>query len=152
MKGQEFVLAAQISIMKEQNTKLSMQQKEYKEDTDKRQYDLDKELKETQKARMDIEADLRKIEMELDRSLKDNYDHKMFQEGDRKTEEELLKRHDLEVKLVEDLLKQKMAERDKVLADVAKIADDFKKWKDLQDNIAEQSKLREDTEAAKVRI
>ena len=45
VKGQEFVLAAQISIMKEQNTKLSMQQKEYKEETDKRQFDLDKDLK-----------------------------------------------------------------------------------------------------------
>lgn len=152
MKGQEFVLAAQISIMKEQNTKLSMQQKEYKEETDKRQYDLDKDLKETQKARIDIEADLRKIEAELDKALKDNYDHKMFQEGDQKSEAELQQRHDLEVKLLVDLLKKKKADRDEVLAKVAKIADDFKKWKDLQDNLAEQNKLREDTEAAKVRI
>ena len=56
------------------------------------------------------------------------------------------------MKLLKELLAKKKAERDDVLAKVAKIADDFLKWKDLQDNIAEQNKLREDTEAAKVRI
>ena len=131
VKGQEFVLAAQISIMKEQNQKLSAQQKEYKDETDKRSFDLDKDLKETQKARMDIEADLRRIENELGQGLKDNYDHKMFQEGDAKSEEELQLRHDLEVKLLKDLLAKKKAERDDVLVKVAKIADDFLKWKDL---------------------
>jgi len=76
----------------------------------------------------------------------------MFQEGDKKSEEELKLRHDLEVKLLGDLLAKKKIELDKVNADVAKIADDFLKWKDLQDNIAEQNKLRDDTEAAKVKI
>jgi hypothetical protein len=56
------------------------------------------------------------------------------------------------VKLLGDLLAKKKIELDKVNADVAKIADDFLKWKDLQDNIAEQNKLRDDTEAAKVKI
>lgn len=55
----------------------------------------------------------------------------MFQEGDEKSETELKLRHDLEVKLLTDLLTKKKAEKDKVNADVAKIADDFLKWKDL---------------------
>ena len=80
---------------------------------------------------MDIEADLRRIENELEKGLKDNYDHKMFQEGDQKTEEELKLRHDLEVKLLTELLDKKKAERDKVNQEVAKIADDFLKWKEL---------------------
>ena len=138
--------------MKEQNQTLTHEQREYKEDTDKKAYDLDRVLKDTQKARIDIEADLRRIENELDKSLTDHYDHKMFQEGDKKSEEELKLRHDLEVKLLGDLLAKKKIELDKVNADVAKIADDFLKWKDLQDNIAEQNKLRDDTEAAKVKI
>ena len=54
---------------------------------------------------MDIESDLRKIERELDEALKDNYNHYLFQEGDKKTEEELKQRHDLEVKLLTELLK-----------------------------------------------
>ena len=71
----------------------------------------------------------------------------MFQEGDAKTEEELKLRHDLNVKLMTDLLEKKKAELVKVNADVDKISDDFLKWKDLQDNIAEQNRLKEDTEA-----
>ena len=76
----------------------------------------------------------------------------MFQEGDEKSETELKLRHDLEVKLLTDLLTKKKAEKDKVNADVAKIADDFLKWKDLQDNLKEQNDLKENTEAAKVKI
>ena len=45
VKGKEFVLAAQISIMKEQNQTLQLKQKEYKDQNDKQQYDLDKNLK-----------------------------------------------------------------------------------------------------------
>ena len=76
----------------------------------------------------------------------------MFQEGDEKSEAELKLRHDLEVKLLTDLLTKKKAEKDKVNADVAKIADDFLKWKDLQDNLKEQNDLKDNTEAAKVKI
>lgn len=42
----------------------------------------------------------------------------MFQEGDAKTEEELKLRHDLNVKLMTDLLEKKKAELVKVNADV----------------------------------
>jgi len=45
VKGQEFVLKAQIDIMKEQNQTLTLKQKEYKDATDKQQYDLEKNLK-----------------------------------------------------------------------------------------------------------
>jgi len=152
VKGQEFVLTAQIDIMKQQNQKLTHTQKSYKEETDKQAYDLDRVLKDTQKARIDIEADLRRIENELEKSLNDHYDHKMLQDGEKNSEIELLYRHELEVKLLTELLEKKKVELDKVNADVAKIADDFLKWKDLQDNIAEQEKLKEDTEASKVKI
>lgn len=152
VKGQEFVLAAQIDIMKQQNQKLTGEQKGYKEDTDKKVYDLDRVLKDTQKARIDIEADLRRIENELDKALTDHYDHKMLQDGEANSEIELQLRHDLEVKLLKELLERKKVDLEKVNADVAKVADDFLKWKDLQDNIAEQEKLKEDTEAAKVKI
>ena len=89
------------------------------------------ELNATQRARSDLEADLRKLENDLGKALQDNYDHKMFQEGDAKTEEELQKRHDLEVQLLQDLLEKKRAELQKVNGDVDKIAQDFLKWKDL---------------------
>jgi len=138
--------------MKQQNQKLTFVQKSYKEETDKQAYDLDRVLKDTQKARIDIEADLRRIENELEKSLNDHYDHKMLQDGEKNSEVELLFRHELEVKLLTELLDKKKVELEKVNADVAKIADDFLKWKDLQDNIAEQDKLKEDTEAAKVKI
>ena len=38
-----------------------MQQKEYKEETERKEYELKKENETTQKARLDIENDLRKI-------------------------------------------------------------------------------------------
>ena len=78
VKGQEFVLAAQIAIMKEQNQKLTQQQKTYKEESAKAEFKLKNELKEVQGARSDLEADLRKLSNELERSLKEHYDHKMF--------------------------------------------------------------------------
>ena len=131
VKGQEFVLAAQIDIMKQQNQKLTQAQKAYKEETDKQAYDLDRVLKDTQKARIDIEADLRRIENELDKSLNDHYDHKMLQDGEKASEVELLFRHELEVKLLTELLEKKNEELKVVNDNVAKIAEDFLKWKDL---------------------
>ena len=129
-----------------------MQQKEYKEDADKKQFELDKELKEVQKVRMDIEADLRKIERELDEALKDNYNHYLFQEGDKKTEEELKQRHDLEVKLLTELKGKKDEEYKEIKAKDDKLADDFARWKELQDNYKEQRDLKEGTQKAKIKI
>ena len=83
--------------MKEQNQGLTTKQKEYSENTAKKSYDLKKELEKTQQARMDLEAELRKLQNELNKALQEHYEHKMFQEGEKKTEEELKNRHDLEV-------------------------------------------------------
>ena len=86
---------------------------------------------------MDIESDLRKIERELDTALKDNYDHFLFQEGDKKTEEELKLRHDLETSLLTELQAKKTEEFDKIKAKDDKLTQDFLKWKELQDNYTE---------------
>ena len=99
VKGQEFVLAAQIAILKEQNAKLTHQQKEYKENADKKQFDLDKELKDVQKVRLDLENDLRKIEMELGKDLEVNYKHYLDQTEDKLNEEERKVRHDIDMQL-----------------------------------------------------
>jgi len=56
------------------------------------------------------------------------------------------------MKLMKELIEKKKAELKQVSTDCDKIADDFLKWKDLQDNYNDQKKLKEDTESAKVRI
>jgi len=56
------------------------------------------------------------------------------------------------MKLMKELIEKKKAELKQVSTDCDKIADDFMKWKDLQDNYNDQKKLKEDTESAKVRI
>ena len=101
---------------------------------------------------MDIESDLRKIERELDEALKDNYNHYLFQEGDKKTEEELKQRHDLEVKLLTELKGKKDEEYKEIKAKDDKLADDFARWKELQDNYKEQRDLKEGTQKAKIKI
>ena len=87
VKGQEFVLAAQISIMKEQNNILQMQQKTYKEETDKKTYDLEKDLGQTQEYRIALEGDLRKIENDLDKCLDERFKHEMIQQEEKADDE-----------------------------------------------------------------
>ena len=138
VKGKEFVYAAQIDIMKEQNQKFKTFQKSYEELTEKEVYDLGKVVDETSKATRNLEAEVRGIENELKKALDNHYDHKMLQDGEKNSEAELQLRHELEVKLLTELLEKKQVEHEKVNADVAKIAEDLLKWKDLQDSIAEQ--------------
>ena len=101
---------------------------------------------------MDIESDLRKIERELDTASKDNYDHYLFQEGDKKTEEELKERHDLETQLLTALEEKKTEEFNKIKAKDDKLEKDFENWKELQDNYKEQRDLKEGTQKAKIKI
>ena len=86
---------------------------------------------------MDIEADLRKIERELETNLKDNYDHYLFQTGDKLSEEELKLRHDLDMQEQKKLFEKKKEDYKEIKAKDDKVADDFAKWKELQDNYKE---------------
>jgi len=136
-KGEEFTLDAQINIMKMQNQQLTMQKTEYKERSSKQEYDLQKENEKTQKSRMEIEADLRKISAELEKALKEHYEHFMKQEEEKKQEEEYKERYDLEMDELNKLKAKKLELEAKAKGDVDQVEQDFKNWNDFQANLEE---------------
>lgn len=108
--GEQFVLDSQINIMLMQNQKIEDQQRDYNAVISKRHFELDRELKDVSKARLDVENDLRQRDGEHSRESQSNYENKMTIIKDKKFEELANSRHQLEVKLQEELLAAKEKE------------------------------------------
>lgn len=77
----------------------------------KRHFELDKELKDISKQRLDVENDLRALDNEFKREGEDNYESKMTIEKEKEFDALEKKRHDLDVKLMEILITAKELER-----------------------------------------
>jgi len=60
--GEQFVLQAQIKIMREQNQDLSTQHRDYDQQIKKKQFDCEKEGKDQQRVRLELEAEMRNME------------------------------------------------------------------------------------------
>jgi len=65
--GEQFVLDSQINIMLSQNQKIEDQQRDYNSVVSKRHFELDRELKDVSKQRLDVENDLRGLDSEFGR-------------------------------------------------------------------------------------
>ena len=97
--GEQFVLDSQINIMLTQNQKIEDQQRDYNSVVSKRHFDLDRELKDVSKQRLDVENDLRALDNEFGREAQDNYEYKMTLEKEHQFDSLENVRHLLEVKL-----------------------------------------------------
>lgn len=109
--GEQFVLDSQINIMLAQNQKIEDQQRDYNGVVSKRHFELDKELKDISKQRLDVENELRALDNEYKRESEENYESKMTIEKEKEFDTLEKKRHELDVKLMETLIVAKELER-----------------------------------------
>ena len=150
--GEQFVLDSQINIMLSQNQKIEDQQAEYNAIFKKRHFELDKDLKEVSKQRLDVENELRALDNEYGREAQDNYDNKMTIIKDREFDILDNKRHALEVKLGEELIKLKEVDK-KAFEDARKaVEDQFKANADLQKGLSDEQELKKTIEAAGIKL
>ena len=109
IKGQEFVLNAQIKIIKEQTQKLKSNEQQFAETTRQSHSELSHTNRENSKNQMNLEGDMRQLTDNVVKNEKTHLEHKLHQDKDKAFEEEGQNRHDLEVnlytKLKEDLTK-----------------------------------------------
>jgi hypothetical protein len=150
--GEQFILDSQINIMLSQNQKIEDQQSEYNAIFKKRHFELDKDLKEVSKQRVDVENELRALDNEFGREAQDNYDNKMTIIKDREFDILDNKRHALEVKLGEELIKVKEVDK-KAFEDARKaVEDQFKANADLQKGLSDEEELKKTIEAAGIKL
>ncbi len=97
--GEQFVLDSQINIMLSQNQKVEDQQRDYNGGYMKRHSELDRELKEVSKQRVDTESDVRDHEKEQDREANENYESTMYIIKDNTFDELNKVRHKMEIEL-----------------------------------------------------
>lgn len=152
MKGQEFVLESQIQIMKEQNQNLRNKKNEYASQMKSELQDLDREVTNTRTERRDLESELRTLETNILRSGDEHYDHKMLQDGEEKSEEELKARHDQEVTLLKELIDKKTKEFDSITNECNKITDAFATKEPRKSALETATKLRAQAEEGRVEI
>lgn len=152
VKGQEFVLESQIQIMKEQNQNLRNKKNEYASQMKSELQDLDREVTNTRTERRDLESELRTLETNILRSGDEHYDHKMLQDGEEKSEEELKARHDQEVTLLKELIDKKTKEFDSITNECNKITDAFATKEPRKSALETATKLRAQAEEGRVEI
>lgn len=97
--GEQFVLDSQINIMISQNNKVKEQQFEYQTVYGKRQFELDREMKDLNNQRAIAENDFRVHENEHGRETTQQYDNKMYLIKDKTFDELTSMRHKLEIEL-----------------------------------------------------
>lgn len=150
--GEQFVLDSQINIMLAQNQKIEDQQKDYNQGASKRHFEVDRELKEVSKQRLDSENDLRQQENEFGRESADNYSNKMTIEKDKEFEALDHTRHTLDVKLQGELLEAKKEEKKKFQDDRGQVQAQFEAHVELQKCLAESADLRNTIENAGIKL
>jgi hypothetical protein len=150
--GEQFVLDSQINIMLAQNQKIEDQQKDYNSVISKRHFDLDKELKDVSKQRLDVESDLRGLDSENFRESNDNYDNKMTMDKEKHFEELGEKRHLKEKTLNDALIADKEKERDGLKIKLLEVEAKFLANADLQKSLADGADLRNMIEIALIKL
>ena len=112
IKGQEFVLDAQIKIIKEQTQRLKNEENEFREGKQMLHGDLNRNKSDNGKQNNALDAELRSLHDHGNQAETTHYEHKIHQDKETAFDEEYLNRHDLEVKLVTALKDRKQKELD----------------------------------------
>ena len=105
--GEQFVLNAQIKIMKEQNAVLSQQHRDYDTEIRKKQFEVEKEGKDTQRVRLELEAEMRSMDATQTKAAAEDYQNTMYLMKDAKSDEELKRRHKRDQSLNTQLIAKK---------------------------------------------
>lgn len=150
--GEQFVLDSQINIMLAQNAKLEDQQKDYNGVISKRHFELDRELKDISKQRIDVENDLRGLDNEYNRDAAENYDSKMIQEKEEEFDKLDKERFELDVLLQEDLINLKKQQKLEFEAELEKVHQQFLSNAELQNGIAEEKRLKLQIDEAAIKL
>lgn len=150
--GEQFVLDSQINIMLSQNQKIEDQQRDYNGVISKRHFELDRELKDVSKQRLDVENELRGMDSEYKRESEENYESKMSIVKDKHFEGLDNTRHALEVKLQEELIKAKEIERKEFEDARGMVKAQFQANAEYQKSLAEEADLRNTIENATVAL
>jgi len=125
IKGQEFVLDAQIKIIKEQTQKLKATEAEFTGQMRKEQGEISQINRENTKTQINLESDIRQLSNNADQCEQIHLEHKLHQDREKKFDEEAKYRHDLEVKLATELKEKKVGEKTQLEADHQQITADF---------------------------
>lgn len=150
--GEQFVLDSQINIMLSQNQKIEDQQRDYNGVVSKRHFELDRELKDVSKQRLDVENELRSMDGEYKREGDENYESKMSIVKDKHFEDLDNTRHVLDVKLQEALIKAKEIERKEFEDARGMVKAQFQANAEYQKALAEEADLRNTIENAAVAL
>ena len=125
IKGQEFVLDAQIKIIKEQTTKLKNNEAAFTEKTRQEQGEMNQTNRENTKNQINMEGDLRQLNDQTDKNEQTHLEHKLHQDKEKAFDEEAKARHDKEVTLVTDLRTRKEEEKTGLETDLENIEKEF---------------------------
>lgn len=116
--GEQFVLQAQIKLMKDQNAALSTQHRDYDQEIKKKQFELEKEGRDLQRVRLELEAEMRNMETQHSKCGQEHYNNTMYLMKDARNELELKRRHDKEQELNTALIEKKTLEKEALDAEL----------------------------------
>lgn len=105
--GEQFVLDAQVHVMLNQNKKIEEVGKEYDRDYKKRNFELEKNLKDISKLRFDFENELKTMEHDLTRESDENYSSQVTVQKENAFKDVADKRFRQEIGLDEELMRLK---------------------------------------------
>lgn len=94
VNGESFVLKAQIQTMKEQNNDLQIQFRECDLETKKKQFDLEKDVKDMHRHRLELENEIKSLASLLYKQSEEDYKNTMYLKSDNQNEEEAKRRYE----------------------------------------------------------
>ena len=107
--------------MRDQNQELSTRHRDYDQEIKKKQFEIEKDGKDQQRVRLELEAEIRTLDTQHQKQATDDYNNTMYLSRDKKTEEENLRRHTKEQGLNTNLITKKLAEQAKLDEDLERL-------------------------------
>ena len=107
--------------MRDQNQELSTRHRDYDQEIKKKQFEIEKDGKDQQRVRLELEAEIRSLETQHQKQATDDYNNTMYLSRDKKAEEENLRRHTKEQGLNTNLITKKLAEQAKLDEDLERL-------------------------------
>ena len=110
VKGQEFVLDAQLKILRDQTQSLKDQEEVFLEEVKEKSSSLSRESRENTRQQISTEEGLRQLNNEADGQERTHFEHKMHIDKEKASDEEALKRHESQIALEGALKERKETE------------------------------------------
>lgn len=150
ISGQGFELKSKVKAMRENNAEVGRQVKEFDGDFQKRHFTLDKDVSQAQKARAELESEMRSLSNQLDKASQEHYDNWLYLEKDKRFEDERKRRHEKEMELKTTLNENKTKELAAKTAQMDALKNTYNSMEPLQTILKECADLRLQIEEALV--